>query len=157
MRFDRGDYGIIFYGTTAFPLPTYVDVFGQTREALQLTDAVANMMSGLIESAYVNVGGATRFDLQVEVDVHDGSTCEVGLVAQAGDASTLSGLPEFAAIATFRNDATPVITKASHVFDETGKYILQTANLAGTTIAAISVTPTLGGEDLDIIVKMRVQ
>lgn len=155
-NFDRGNYGIIFYGSTTVPLPTYVDVLGQTRTALLLTDAVANMMSSAISSAYVNVGSASEFDIQVEVDVHGGSSCDLSLVAQSGEASTLS-VPDFTPVATFRNDVSPVITKAVHTFSATGKTLLQTANLAGTTVGAISVTPDFNGEDIDVVVKLRVK
>lgn len=155
-NFDRGNYGIIFYGSSTEPLPTYVDVLGQTRTAMLLTDSVANMMSTLISSAYPHVGSASAFDLQVEVDVHGGSSCELSLVAQSGEPSTLP-VPDFTPVATFRNDVDPVITKAVHEFAETGKTILQTANLTGTTVAAISVTPDFNGEDIDIVVKLRVQ
>ena len=67
---DRGDFGIVFYASTASPLPTYVDINGQTQTAVALSGSMQRM-PGSVDSAYFHVGGVARYTLQVDVTAED--------------------------------------------------------------------------------------
>lgn len=154
MRFDRSDYGIIFYAvcedTTA---PTYVDVLGQTRQALVLDGSTKQQMPAAYESAYPTVGSGKIFTLEVEFSTAGGFAVDLNL---AGHASADPADP-FAALVTIRNDTVPVETQAVHSFTSAGLYILQTTNLAAVYQAAMQATQTSGGDDGAIIVRLRVE
>ncbi len=154
-RFDRNDYGIVFYAS-ATNTGTYVDYLGQTRDILQLPNNTPDpiMMDAAIESAYFHVGAASTFDLQVEVKLSGGATVDLGLVGKFADANTLSGLEEFCELITEIN--TTGLGQAIHSFAADAKVVLQTSNLSGITTGAIRITPTFDDETCDVVVRLRV-
>ena len=154
-NFDNGNYGIIFYGSSDNYAATYVDILGVTRPIQQLTSGVATVMDPSIASAYFHVGSASRFDLQVEIKFFGTASADLGLIGKFAEANTLSGLDDYAQLVTFLNATkTP---NAVHTFSSSGKYMLQTANLAGMPTGAIRVTPTLAPEGTaNIVVRLRV-
>lgn len=151
---DRSKWGIVFYGSTASPLPTYVDVNGQTQTAVQLVNATKVFMDPAIESAYFHVGSATRVSFLVEIGniSEEGDGCDLGVEGQfTGEADS-----EWPGVATFRNDDQE--TKAVHTFAAEGSYLLQTGNLGAIPTGRIATTPALtDGEDMEIIVYMRAE
>jgi len=154
-RFDRNDYGIVFYGSSDNYAATYVDYLGQTRSIQQLSTGVATVMDAAIESAYFHVGSASKFDLQVELLLTGTATVDVGLIGKFNDANTLAMSDTFTQLVTFLNSTkTP---NAVHTLSTSGKYMLQTANLAGMPTGAIRVTPTIAVESsVNIVVRLRV-
>ena len=114
---DRGEYGIVFYASTALTPPTYVDVCGQTQTAVALTGSMQRM-PGSVDTAYFHVGSVARYTLQVDVESDD-TPIDLGLL---GHFESDPSAP-FGELATFRND--DQATKSVHTFDTSGRYILQ--------------------------------
>lgn len=146
---DRGDFGIVFYASTATPLPTYIDVKGQTQTAIALTGSMQRMPVD-VSSAYVCVGGVSRYTLQVDVDSDD-TPIDLGLL---GHFESDPSAP-FGELATLRND--DQTTKSIHTFDGPGRYILQTANLGAIVEGCLQARLSGDGEDGEIIVRLRVE
>jgi len=154
-NFDQGNYGIVFYGSSDNYAATYVDILGQTRNIQQLSSGVATVMDPAIPSAYFHVGSASRFDFQVEIKFTGTASADLGLIGKFAEANTLTGLDDYTQLVTFLNATkTP---NAVHTFSSSGKYMLQTANLAGMPTGAIRVTPTIAVESsVNIVVRLRV-
>ncbi len=154
--FEGNDYGIVFYGSRNNYSGTYVDVWGQTRQIEQLTTTVTTMMDAAIASAYFHVGSASVFDLQVEVKLSAATTLDIGLVGKFNEPAILTGLDDWSELITEIN--TTGVGLAVHTLTASGRYMLQTGNLAGVSTGAIRVTGTFGDvADFDVIVRLRVQ
>jgi hypothetical protein len=74
---DRGELGIVFYGSTAVPLPTYVDINGNTQTAVQISGST--LMPPEVDTAFFHVGGVSRFTLQVDVTAAPESEVDLDL------------------------------------------------------------------------------
>jgi hypothetical protein len=146
---DRGDLGIVFYGSTASPLPTYTDVNGLTQTAVQISGST--LMPPEVDSAYFHVGGVSRFTLQVDVKAAPESevNLDLGLVGHFDQDPTA----RFGELATFRNDNQQLLSV--HTFESPGRYILQTANLGAIVEGAIQAQ--MGDGDGEVIVRLRVE
>lgn len=150
---DRGDYGIVFYGVSAGPAPTYTDVNGQTQTAILLSGAAQQMPPG-VQSAYFHVGGVSRFTLQVDVVSTGGYEVDLGLGGHFDSDPTAP----MGALATFRNDNQKLL--ATHPFAASGRYILQTANLGAIVEGAIQALGVPGGGEGtsgSVLVRLRVE
>lgn len=147
---DRGDGGIVFYGTTNPTPPTYVDINGQTQTAVVLSGSMQRM-SPSVDSAYFHVGGAGRFTLQVDVVSEEGLHVELGLVGHFDADPTAS----FGELATFRNDTQQ--TRGVHNFNASGRYILQTGNLGSIVEGAVHARLEDDEGDGEVIVRLRVE
>lgn len=146
---DRGDFGIVFYGTSHPTPPTYVDINGQTRTAVVLTGAMQRMPAS-VDTAYFHVGGVSRFTLQVDVTLdEEDSQIDLSLL---GHFEADPAQP-FGDLATFRNDDQK--TLATHVFDVDGRYILQTANLGAIVEGAVQAALVSGAGT--VVVRLRVE
>jgi hypothetical protein len=146
---DRGDFGIVFYGSTNPTPPTYVDINGQTQTALALTGSMQRM-PGSVDTAYFHVGGVARYTLQVDVTTED----EPILLGLLGHFEANPSAP-FGELATFRND--DQTTKSIHTFGSSGRYILQTANLGAIVEGCLQAQYVGEGGDGEVIVRLRVE
>lgn len=143
-----GNFGIIFQGTTGTP-GTYVDVWGQTRDEVQLVSLTPVRMPTSVESAYPTAGLANKFTLTVDVVVN---VADVTLTIQGhpdtdNTAAWADGVFAFA-------DSDPTTNTTSRTFSTTGRYLLQTQNLAAVIQACILVTP---GDDFDGSISVQLQ
>lgn len=146
---DRGDFGIVFYASTETPLPTYVDINGQTQTAIELTGTLQQMPVD-VASAYFHVGGVSRFSLQVDI-TSAGTPIDLGLLGHFDADPTAA----FAELATFRNDDQS--TKSLHTFADGGLFMLQTANLGAVVEGCIQAAFTGAEDDAEVIVRLRVE
>lgn len=148
-RFDKNDYGIIYYGSTT-PGLTYVDYLGQTRDAVLLVDGTEIFMSA--ESSVVHAGNSTRFSLSCEVAVSGGESMELRLHGELTDSSVTQNSP---VLQTVRND--DGTSDSVQTFTTGAMVMLQTDNLSSIVNAAVGITYTgAGGEGTQIVVRLRV-
>jgi hypothetical protein len=150
---DRGDSGIVYYGSTKATLPTYTDINGSLRTAVRLVTGIETFMPTLVETAFFHVGGVQRFSLQCEATLGTGRSVVVRLRGELAAAVVNENSP---LLATFRNDT--ATTAASHTLSSTGKVLLQTAHLGEVLTGAISAAVDYSATaDVDILVRLRVE
>jgi hypothetical protein len=146
---NRGDYGIIFSGTSGTP-GTYVDVRGVTQTQVQLVDPTPIRMPSFVESAYPHVGSASRFTLTVDV-----------MRSAATVTMNLQGHPDLNPSSAWGNlwmfaNYDPATNTTDRVFSATGRYILETTNLGAVVEACILITPEYLF-DGSIVVRLQVE
>lgn len=145
---DRGDFGIVFYGTTTPTPPTYTDIDGQTQRAIVLGASMQRMPPG-VASAYFHAGGASRFVLQVDVKGSGALQVDLGLVGHL-DADPTAPMGE---LATFCNDDQSI--KSVHSFAAPGRYLLHARSLGAIVEGAIQAMIAGAGGDSAVIVRLR--
>lgn len=148
---NRGDFGIIYYGVNGGVLPTYTDVWGVTRTAIDLSGGGWLQMPTSYGSAYVHAGAARAFTFEVAITCGVGNTIDFEALAKLNS----NPLAAFGACATFRNDTQAVL--AQHALTATGTYLMQTANVRAVLEACCRARYTGSVDPAAIIVRLQAE
>lgn len=149
---NRGDFGIVYYGVNGGALPTYTDVLGIQRTAIDLSGGGWLKMPSSYESAYFHAGSARRFTFEVTISLVFGSIDFEALTKLNTDP-----LAAFASCATFRNDTQTVL--AQHTFTAIGQHVysLQTANVGAVLEACTQARYTGSVDPASIVVRLQAE
>lgn len=147
---NRGNFGIVYYGVNGGTLPTYTDVLGIQRTAIDLSGGGWLKMPTSYESAYFHAGLARRFTFEVTIVLGMGTIDFEALTKLNTDPAAA-----YAACATFRNDTQTVL--AQHAFAASGVYSLQTANVGAVLQACTQARYTGSVDPASIIVRLQAE